>query len=53
MGHISWKYIFKSNDVLKWNLKDKTHIVDVASVEYPSNVNSGDNITEEREFYTF
>jgi hypothetical protein len=53
MGHTAWNCRFQANDVLKGKLKDKPHVVNVAIVEDPPDVDSGDDLTEERAFYAF
>jgi hypothetical protein len=39
--------------VLKGKVKVKSHVANVAIVEDPHDVDSGDDLTEEREFYAF
>ena len=41
------------NDVLKGKVKDRQHIVSVAIVEDPPNVDSREESTEEKGFYAF
>jgi hypothetical protein len=53
MGHTTWNCRFQANDVLKGKLKDKPHVVNVAIIEDPPDVDSGDDLTEERTFYAF
>jgi hypothetical protein len=44
MGHTTQNRRFQANDVLKGNLKDKSHVVNVVIVEDPPNVESGDDL---------
>jgi hypothetical protein len=53
MGHLTWNCRFLANDVPKEKFKDRPHITNVAIVEYPLDVDSSDDLTKEREFYTF
>ena len=43
----------RTNDVLKGKFKEKSHSTNAAIMEEPPNNESGDDITEERAFYTF
>jgi hypothetical protein len=43
MGHTTWNYKFRANDVLKGKVKDRLHVANATIVEDPSDADSGDD----------
>jgi hypothetical protein len=48
LGHIAWNCRQRANGVLKGEVKDRQHIVSVAMIEDPLDVDYGEESSEEK-----